>query len=394
MLDLRERAIAMSEKILIVDDQALMLRLLALPLEQDGYTIVTAMNGAEALHKIQTDRPDLVILDLMLPDTSGIEVCHRIRQAPALAELPIIILSGQTELSAKIQGLEAGADEYVTKPVDPKEMVARVRGLLARTQRLRQPLVAAPTRQGRIIALIGAKGGVGTTTLAANLATALSLRRQRTVAVELRSYYGTLARHFKASPASTLSTLAELTPSLIGAERVSACLHSTAQGLQLLCGPQRLKDYRDMQPEQVSALLGTLASQADFVIVDLPHLPSTAGRAALRAAQSVLVVVEPEASAVAAGQALIELLSAWSIPNQALKVVVVNRIQAALAQPPAEIERALGCEVLGTVTAAPDQALSALVMGIPMVQSAPTTLVASTLVEIAGRVAALQPVGR
>lgn len=390
----RERIIAMSGKILIVDDQTLMLRMLGLPLEQEGYTIVTAMNGAEALHKVQTDRPDLVILDLVLPDISGVEVCRRIRQAPALVDLPIIILSGQTELSAKIQGLEAGADEYVTKPVDPKEMVARVRGLLARTHRLRQSPANAPARQGRIVALIGVKGGVGTTTLTANLATALSLRRQRTVALELRSYYGTLARHFKLTPATTLSSLAELTPPLINAERVSACLHTTVQGLQLLFGPQRLKDYREMQPEQVTALLATLTNQADFVLVDLPHLPSTAGRAALRAAQSVLVVVEPEASAVAAGQALVELLSAWSISNQALKVVVVNRIQAALAQSPAEIERALGCEVLGTVTAAPDQALSALTMGIPMVQSAPTTLVASTLIEIADRVAALKPVGR
>lgn len=384
----------MAEKILIVDDQALMLRMLGLPLEQEGFTVVTAMTGAQALQQIQADRPDLVILDLVLPDTSGIEVCHRIRQTPTLVDLPLIILSGQTDLSAKIQGLEAGADEYVTKPVDPKEIVARVRGLLARTHRLRQMAAGPSARQGRIITLIGVKGGVGTTTLTANLATSLALRRHRVVAVELRPYYGTLARHFKLSPTATLSTLAELAPSHINAANVSACLQPTPQGLHLLLGPQRLKDYREMQPEQVTALLTTLANQTDFVVVDLPHMPSTAGRAALRAAQTVLAVVEPEPSAVAAGQALVELLGAWSIPAQALKVVVVNRIQAALAQSPSEIERALGCGVLGTITAAPDQALSALTIGIPMVQSAPATLVASTLAEIADRIVALKPAGR
>jgi len=134
----------MAGKVLIVDDQAMMLKLMAYPLEQEGYTIVTAMTGVEALQKIQSEQPDLVILDVMLPDTNGIEVTKRIRQVLHLTDLPIIILSGQTELAAKIQGLESGADEYVTKPVDPKEMAVRVRTLLARTQRLRQ-VVVTPT---------------------------------------------------------------------------------------------------------------------------------------------------------------------------------------------------------------------------------------------------------
>ncbi len=382
----------MGAKILIVDDQAFILRMLGVPLEREGYTTFTATNGQEALQQIQADMPDLVILDLVLPDTSGIEVCRRIRQIPALADLPIIVLSGQTDLAAKVQALESGADEYVTKPVDPIEMVARVRALLARTARLRQSSTGAP-HQGRIISVIGVKGGVGTTTLVANLATGLSLHRHRTVAVELRPYFGTLASHFKITPVQTISTLAELAPSHINSERVAACLYATAQGPQLLCGPQGVKGYRDLQPEQVNALLAILANQADYVLVDLPHMPSTAGRAALRASQTVLIVVEPEVSAVAAGRALVDLLHAWSISDQAMKVVVVNRAQAALAQPVAEIERALGRGVVGTITAAPDQALSALTTGVPMIQSARTTLVASTLSELADRVAVLQAPG-
>src|SRR5688572_8884658 len=189
----------MGGKILIVDDQAMMIKLMAHPLEQDGFKIITAMTGVEALQKIQSEQPDLVVLDVMLPDTNGIDVCRRIRQVLNLADLPIIILSGQTELSAKIQGLESGADEYVTKPVDPKEMAVRVKTLLARTQRLRQ-VVVTPTghrqRQGKVVAVIGAKGGVGTTTLAANLLVGLAMRNYKCIGVEMRSYFGTLARHF------------------------------------------------------------------------------------------------------------------------------------------------------------------------------------------------------
>lgn len=382
----------MDAKILIVDDQAFILRMLGLPLEREGYTTLTAMNGQEALQKIQADAPDLVILDLVLPDTSGIEICRRIRQIPAFADLPIIVLSGQTDLATKVQALESGADEYVTKPVEPIEMVARVRGLLARTARLRQSMTGS-LHQGRIISVIGVKGGVGTTTLVANLATGLSLHGYRTVAMELRPYFGTLANHFKVTPVQTIGALAELTPPHINGERVAACLYATPLGPRLLCGPQGLKDYREMQPEQVNALLSILANQADYVVVDLPHMPSTAGRAALRASQNVLIVVEPEASAVAAGRALVDLLRAWSISDLAMKVVVINRTQAALAQPPAEIERALGCEVVGAITAAPDQALSALTLGIPMIQSAQAALVANTLSELSDRVAALRTPG-
>ncbi|HXF60513.1 MAG TPA: response regulator [Caldilineaceae bacterium] len=384
----------MSAKILIVDDQAVMLRLIGLPLEQEGFTIITAMTGAEALQKIQAEKPDLVVLDILLPDANGIDLCRRIRQVMNLVDLPIIILSGQTELSAKIQGLEAGADEYVTKPVDPKEMVVRVRALLARTQRLRQLPSAAATRQGAIISVIGCKGGVGTTTLVANLATALAMQRHKTIALELRPYFGTLARHFNLRPGPTLSEIAELVPQHITAQQVTPrLLGPTLHGLQVLVGPQQLREYREIQPDQVEALLNVLVQLASYVLVDLPHMPSVAGRAALRAAQTILVVVEPERTAVAAAQALLELLRAWSIAG-VIRVVVVNRLQSSLGQSLSEIERALNSEVVGTVPGAPDLAASALVTGAPLVASAPGTVVAEALMDIAGHIVNARRVAR
>ena len=384
----------MSAKILIVDVQAVMLRLIGLPLEQEGFTIITAMTGAEALHKIQAEKPDLVILDILLPDANGIDLCRRIRQVMNLVDLPIIILSGQTELAAKIQGLEAGADEYVTKPVDPKEMVVRVRALLARTQRLRQQPALSSTQQGTIISVIGCKGGVGTTTLVANLATALAMQRHKTIAVELRPYFGTLAHHFNLRPGSTLSEVAELVPKQITVQQVTPrLLGPTPQGLQILAGPQQLRAYREIQPDQVGALFNALTQLANYVLVDLPHMPSVAGRAALRASQLVLVVVEPEKSAIAAAQALLELLRAWAVPGT-IRVVVVNRLQSSLGQSLTDIERALNSEVLGSVPGASDLAASALVTGAPLVVSAPGALAAEALTDIAGRIASARPVAR
>ena len=386
----------MANKILIVDDQAMMLKLMSHPLEQDGYTIVTAMTGQEALQKIQNEQPNLVILDLMLPDISGIDVCRRIRQVLHLTDLPIIILSGQTELSAKIHGLEAGADEYVTKPVDPKEMAVRVKSLLARTERLRQVVVTPGTqrpRQAKIVAVIGAKGGVGTTTLAANLASGLAMRNYKCVAVELRPYFGTLARQFGVKPTTTLNELLELMPKAISDKQISTRLLSTEQGVQLLAGPQQLKGYREAQAEQVEALMENLVQMTEYVVVDLPHMPSVANRAALRAAHTILLVVEPEASSIASAQALIELLRAWTISPSIVKLVIVNRMQSVQTISAAELERTLGCELLGTVTSAADLAVVSLNAGVPLISYAPTSLVAGTFQEIVGRLVSARTVG-
>lgn len=381
----------MGARILIVDDQAIMLRLIGIPLEAEGYTLITAMTGAEALMKIQSDPPDLVILDVMLPDASGIDVLHRIRQGLKLVDLPVIILSGQTELDAKIKGLEAGADEYVTKPVDPKEMSARVRALLARTQRIRQMTAqSVPTlRHGKTLAVIGAKGGVGTTTVALNMALALSIRGRRTAVVELRPYFGTFTRQLGLKSTANLNELLEMKASHINERQVAMRLTAYANNLQVLPGPRQLKEYREIQPDQVEALLVALNQMCEFTVVDLPHMPSVANRAALRAAQSVLVVVEPEASAIAAAHALFELLRAWGIGGAIIRLVLVNRTPTAHSVPISDIERELGSEILGVVTAAPDLAAQSAATGRPMVLAAPDALASNTLFELGDKIAQL-----
>ena len=104
----------MSARILVVDDEPSLLRLIAYVLETEGYETITASSGMEALDQVQTGQPDLVILDVMLPDISGIDVCQQLRDKPETALLPIIMLSARTQVPDKIRGLQAGADEYVT----------------------------------------------------------------------------------------------------------------------------------------------------------------------------------------------------------------------------------------------------------------------------------------
>jgi two-component system, OmpR family, alkaline phosphatase synthesis response regulator PhoP len=123
------------KKVLVVEDEVDIAQLVKLYLEKGGFHANVAYSGADALKLIKTERPDLVILDLMLPEIDGIEVCKKIRSVPDTALLPIIMLTAKAEESDTIVGLELGADDYVTKPFSPKALVARVKALFRRLER-------------------------------------------------------------------------------------------------------------------------------------------------------------------------------------------------------------------------------------------------------------------
>jgi two-component system phosphate regulon response regulator PhoB len=122
----------MSERILLVDDEPDLLELVRVNLHREGYEVETAEGGHEALSLLRRSPPDLVILDLMLPDISGTEICRQVRQDVRLASLPIIMLTARADELDRVVGLELGADDYVTKPFSPRELALRVRAVLRR----------------------------------------------------------------------------------------------------------------------------------------------------------------------------------------------------------------------------------------------------------------------
>jgi two-component system alkaline phosphatase synthesis response regulator PhoP len=114
-----------NKRILIVDDDKSIIEIVQVYLEQAGYGVLTANNGTSAMHTLRREKPDLLILDLMLPDRDGWDITRSIRKDKRLASTPIIMLTARVEDSDKIVGLELGADDYVTKPFNPREIVAR-----------------------------------------------------------------------------------------------------------------------------------------------------------------------------------------------------------------------------------------------------------------------------
>lgn len=125
-------------KILVVDDEKRMVRFIQLNLEQDGFQVITAYNGNEALEQVRTQLPDLVILDIMMPDIDGFEVLKKIRE---VNDVPVIMLTAKGEEDDRVKGLELGADDYITKPFSPRELVSRIKAVLRRTKTFQEDQV-------------------------------------------------------------------------------------------------------------------------------------------------------------------------------------------------------------------------------------------------------------
>jgi len=121
----------LNQKILVVDDEERMARFVRLNLEHDGFQVVEAYRGQEAMDKVRTTLPDLILLDIMMPDIDGFEVLKMIRE---VSDVPVIMLTAKGEEDDKVKGLELGADDYITKPFSPRELVSRVKAVLRRTE--------------------------------------------------------------------------------------------------------------------------------------------------------------------------------------------------------------------------------------------------------------------
>ena len=124
------RAMASEVTVLVVDDDPVIMRLLEVNFEMEGYTVLTAVDGEQALERVRAEAPDLVVCDIMMPKVNGLEVVERLRADEATKGVPVILLSAKAQASEVQKGLDAGADDYITKPFDPLELIERVQALL------------------------------------------------------------------------------------------------------------------------------------------------------------------------------------------------------------------------------------------------------------------------
>jgi two-component system alkaline phosphatase synthesis response regulator PhoP len=139
----------MRKKILVVEDDAELLELLRLSFKNAGFSIATANNGIEALKKARSITPDAILLDLVLPELDGFAVCETLRRDPVTAEIPIVVVTGLSSELSRLAVLESGADDYVSKPISPRELVSKIRHVFG-AQRRSAPRAKAKPSQAAI----------------------------------------------------------------------------------------------------------------------------------------------------------------------------------------------------------------------------------------------------
>jgi len=330
----------------------------------------------------------LLILDLMLPDLDGVEVLRRLRENQATAALPVIVLSARAQVQDKVKALQAGADEYLTKPIEADEMVERVKGLLSRRKVLAR---ASARKPGRVLAFIGAKGGVGTTTVALNVAAALHRQKIDVIATEIRGSFGGFATQMQLPAPTNLSHLLDLEAQSIGARELESCLLKSSFGFRVLQGPQRVDDFRVVTRGHAQAIVSALSEMADYLVLDLPCAADEATQIAAEKSAFVALVLEREDGAIAQATMALQLLHRWGISGARVGAVLVGHGHLMNTPGLADIRAKLACQIVGLVPAAPEAHQRALRGRVALIDPARDNLAASSLVEMAARLA-LDPV--
>jgi CheY-like chemotaxis protein/MinD-like ATPase involved in chromosome partitioning or flagellar assembly len=376
----------MSEKILIIDDDLDTLRLVGLMLQRQGYQISAATNGQQGLDKAFEEYPDLILLDIMMPDMDGYEVTRRLRRNPSTMETPILMFTAKTQLDDKVIGFEVGANDYLTKPTHPSELQARVKTLLSRASEKKE--VAATDgsgSRGYVIGVLGARGGLGTTSLAVNLAASLQARtRSDVVVAEMLPGQGSLALDLGAVDSHGLAELLGITKiNEITREKVHDALVGHVSGLKLLLSSDRPRDMHLInQTANYEFLIRRLASLARFLVLDLGVGLQPFAEKILPMCDEVIIVIEGVPNTIIHAKALIEDIGALGIQKKCVHVVLNNRVRSDTQLPSSQVQNKLEHEIVTTLTPAPELFVQATRMQTPAVICQPDSLTARQITKL------------
>ncbi|HOT92747.1 MAG TPA: response regulator [Anaerolineae bacterium] len=366
-----------TNRILIVDDDVDALRLVGIMLEREGFQILAAASGQQAIDKALEEKPDLIILDVMMPDIDGYQVAMQLRKHPATQDIPILMFTAKTAVNDKVAGFQAGADDYLTKPVHRAELITRIQALLQRKKRAAPETVMQ--ERGQIIGFLPTKGGLGTSTLTLNVALELqkAFPSKQIALVEWRSGNGTLASQLGMSVPGGLQALAEIATANLTKSNVTDKMIRHTSGLHLLLstmapagvGPQLTRDFS-------RTVMRHLIADYDYVLLDLPAALDEATAEALRIANDILMTLEPNRIGILMAQTMLENLDRQNIGAYKTKIVLINRIPGAASLNRMDIENTLQHPMICSIPPAPDLAYESVQSGRPMVTVQPNGLLA------------------
>jgi len=314
-------------RVLLIDDEQFYFKLIRKTLKEAEYDLEYAQSGNEGLAKIPAYNPELLIVDLKLPGMDGFEVLERLRRDPKFAHIPVIVITAQDELSEKLKAFELGADDYLVKPFQPEELVARM-GILARrgkAMQIAQQLETKGKANGALITVHSLRGGLGCSSIVVNLGLAFyKLWAKPTLLVDGVLTAGQVALMLDAKPSATWENLVGMEADAVDEDVVGEMMSAHKSGVHFIASPRYPIAADTFSHEVLKVFADGLKSRNDFILVDTSHDFSDMTIHMLSMSSTILLVMAPEMASLRTTVSAFEIYDRLGIPLEKVKIVLNN----------------------------------------------------------------------
>lgn len=379
----------MSEKILLVDDDIDTLRLVGMMLQRQGYQVQAANSGKQALTIIQDELPDLILLDVMMPEMDGYEVARRLRADERTAGIPIIMFTAKSQIDDKVKGFEAGADDYLTKPTQPRELFAHLKAVLTRSSKSQKPIESPlPKYKGYQTGIIAAKGGLGVSTLTINLGIKVYQELGNHIIVaDFRPGQGSIGLELGYMKAEGLNRLLQKPAQEISAKDVETELLVHASGVKLLLSSHNPQDAGNAYlTEHFLRINQHLIGLSRYIFLDMGSGLTPTNQKILTLCDHVVIVVEPVPHTLKQTRLLLDNLEQIGIGEVRTTIALINRIRSGVQLSWSQAQEQLGQQISAIFTPAPELAYQASNHSVPMIIQQPESMTSQQFQQLAKRI--------
>jgi MinD-like ATPase involved in chromosome partitioning or flagellar assembly len=313
-------------RVLLIDDEQFYFKLLQKALKEAEYKLEYAKSGNEGLAKIPSFEPEMLIVDLKLPELDGFEILQRLRRDPKFSYIPVIVITSKDELSEKLKAFELGADDYLVKPFQPEELVARM-GILARRRRAMQiaQKETPSASEATVIAVHSLRGGVGCSSIVVNLGLAFQkLWGKRTLLVDGVLTAGQVALLLDAKPGATWENLVGLEDENLDEIVMGEVMCTDKSGVRYIASPRYPIAADTFSNETLKSIIEKIKSYNDFVVVDTSHDFSDMTIQMLSMSSKILLVMAPEMASLRTTMSALEIYDRLGIPLDKVALALNN----------------------------------------------------------------------
>jgi pilus assembly protein CpaE len=314
-------------RVLLIDDEPFYFILIQKKLQESYYELEYVKSGSEGLAKIPSFDPGLLIVDLKLPEMDGFEILERLRRDAKFSNIPVIVITAKDELSEKLKAFELGADDYLVKPFQPEELVARM-GILTRRGKAGQSAVDGRSKRGvdaSIIAVHSLRGGLGCSSIAVNLGLAFQkLWNKQTLLVDGVLTAGQIALMLNAKPSSTWENLVGIREDSLDDLVVDEMLCEHESGVRYIASPRFPIAADTFTNEILELFMDKVKERNDFIVVDAAHDFSDMAINMLNISSSILLVMAPEMASLRSTMSALEIYDRLGVSIEKVKVVLNN----------------------------------------------------------------------